>query len=214
MDTNYILGTLKNGAPITLSPDERRRHIETIGKTGNGKSSLLYNLMRADFASGRGFAFIDPHGDQAATIADATPKDRINDAIYLDAADLSHSIGWNPIERVEPDRRSVVAAQIAQAFAGIWHLSTAETPRLLYILDRALRLLLDNNDLLLRLGEFASGDQSGQAGADNDDVRILGHAPPPSLRRQIFHATRENSIHPPPSVSFCGGGDGVTRKRR
>jgi type IV secretory pathway TraG/TraD family ATPase VirD4 len=144
MDTNYILGLRQNGEPISLTPEERRRHIETIGKTGTGKSSLLYNLMCADFGSDRGFAFIDPHGDQAATIADATPKHRINDVIYLDAADLSYSVGWNPLERVEPDRRSVVAAQISQAFAGIWRLSTAETPRLLYILDMALRLLLDN----------------------------------------------------------------------
>jgi len=145
MDTNYILGTLADGEPIALTADERRRHIEIVGKTGTGKSSLLYNLMRADFASGCGFAFIDPHGDQSAAIADATPRQRINDVIYLDAADLSYSIGWNPLERVEPDRRSVVAAQIAQAFAGIWKLSTADTPRLLYILDRALRLLLENS---------------------------------------------------------------------
>ena len=145
MDMNYILGMrAETGERVLLTPEERRRHIEIVGKTGTGKSSLLYNLMRADFAGGRGFAFIDPHGDQSSAIADATPRNRINDVIYLDAADLSHSIGWNPLERVEPDRRAVVAAQIAQAFAGIWKLSTAETPRLLYILDNALRLLLDN----------------------------------------------------------------------
>jgi hypothetical protein len=144
MDTNYILGLRQNGEPIVLTAEERRRHIEIIGKTGTGKSTLLHNLMTADFASGRGFAFIDPHGDQAAAIVDATPKHRIKDVIYLDAADLSYSIGWNPLQQVEPDRRAVVAAQIAQAFAGIWGLSTAETPRLLYVLDKALRLLLDN----------------------------------------------------------------------
>ncbi len=145
MDTNYTLGfRADSGELVLLASDERRRHIEIIGKTGTGKSTLLQNLMCADFASDRGFAFIDPHGDQAAAIADATPPNRTNDVIYLDAADLSHSIGWNPLERVESDRRAVVAAQIAQAFAGIWGLSTAETPRLLYILDKALRLLLDN----------------------------------------------------------------------
>jgi hypothetical protein len=145
MNTNFTLGMrIDSGEPVTLTAGERRRHIEIIGKTGTGKSTLLHNLMSADLASGRGFAFIDPHGDQAAAIADATPKGRVGDVIYLDAADLSYSIGWNPLERVEPDRRAVVAAQIAQAFAGIWGLSTAETPRLLYVLDKALRLLLDN----------------------------------------------------------------------
>jgi hypothetical protein len=145
MDANYTVGfRADSGEPVFLTPEERRHHVEIIGKTGTGKSTLLQNLMSADFASGHGFAFVDPQGDQAAAIADATPSHRTNDVIYLDAADLSHPIGWNPLERVEPDRRSVVAAQIAQAFAGIWGLSTAETPRLLYILDKALRLLLDN----------------------------------------------------------------------
>lgn len=145
MDTSYILGARADtGEPIALTPAQRRHHLEIIGKTGAGKSTLLSNLMAADFAAGRGFAFVDPHGDQAAAIADATPRHRTNDVIYLDAADLSHSIGWNPLERVAPDHRAVVAAQIAEAFAGIWGLSSAATPRLLYILDKALRLLLDN----------------------------------------------------------------------
>jgi hypothetical protein len=145
MDANYHLGHRADGGePVALTSDERRRHVEIVGKTGTGKSTLLQSMMTADFASGRRFSFIDPHGDQAAAIADATPRARIDDVIYLDAADLSYSIGWNPLERIEPDRRAVVAAQIAQSFAGIWNLSTAETPRLLYILDKALRLLLDN----------------------------------------------------------------------
>jgi hypothetical protein len=156
MDTNYTLGIRgETGEDVFLTPEERRRHIEIIGKTGTGKSSLLHNLMCSDFAIGRGFAFIDPHGDQSSAIADATPPDRTNDVIYLDATDLSYSIGWNPLERVEPDRRAVVAAQIAQAFAGIWNLSTADTPRLLYILDKALRLLLDNP------ADPAAGHQQG-----------------------------------------------------
>lgn len=145
MNAIHTLGhRADTGEAVVLSLENRRRHVEIIGKTGTGKSTLLHRLMAADFASDRGFAFIDPHGDQAIAIADAVPRNRTNDVIYLDAADLSHSVGWNPLERVEPDRRAVVAAQIAQAFAGIWGLSTAETPRLLYILDNALRLLLDN----------------------------------------------------------------------
>ena len=35
-------------APIEFSEDERRRHIEIIGKTGQGKSTLLKNLAMRD----------------------------------------------------------------------------------------------------------------------------------------------------------------------
>jgi transposase len=51
MDTNYILGMrAETGERVLLTPEERRRHIEIVGKTGTGKSSLLHNFMRADFA--------------------------------------------------------------------------------------------------------------------------------------------------------------------
>lgn len=80
MDTSYTLGLrVDGGQPVVLTSEERGRHVEIIGQTGTGKSTLLQNLMDADFASGRGFAFIDPHGDQAAAIGAATPRHRTND---------------------------------------------------------------------------------------------------------------------------------------
>ena len=46
------LGTATVGldlhAPIPLSRNDLRRHLYVIGKTGTGKSTLLYNLMLAD----------------------------------------------------------------------------------------------------------------------------------------------------------------------
>ena len=103
MDTNYTLGTrTDSGEPVFLTPEERRRHIEIIGKTGTGKSTLLQNLMCADFASGRGFAFIDPHGDQAAAIADCSAAIRMGRRIaspgmLLEAKPLRHLICSRPM---------------------------------------------------------------------------------------------------------------------
>ena len=41
--------------------------------------------------------------------------------------------------------------------------------------ERLLRLLVDDDDLLARLGQFRRGDQPGQPGADDDHVRIVSH---------------------------------------
>ena len=107
-------------APILVSRDDLRRHLYVIGKTGTGKSTLLYNLMLADLIGGHGFALLDPHGDLATAIADATPAWRIeHGVIYLDPSDLAHPIGFNPLDNVPVDQRPLVAHVVA-AFQHIW----------------------------------------------------------------------------------------------
>ena len=51
-----------------MAPDDRRRHMYIIGKTGMGKSVLLENMIMDDIHKGRGVAVIDPHGDLAEGI--------------------------------------------------------------------------------------------------------------------------------------------------
>jgi len=140
------LGTATIGleldAPVGVSRSDLRRHLYIIGKTGTGKSTLLLNLMHADLLNGRGFALLDPHGDLAIAVADATPARRIAaGVIYLDPSDLAHPVGFNPLYNIDVDHRPLVAAHIVAAFQHIW--GTSWGPRLEYILTNALRLLLD-----------------------------------------------------------------------
>jgi len=133
---------LELNAPVSLSRSDLRRHLYLIGKTGTGKSTLLYNLMRADLVGGHGFALLDPHGDLATAVANATPAWRIEQGvIYLDPADLAFPVGFNPLNNVAADHRPLVAAHVVAAFQHIWGASWG--PRLEYILTNALRLLLD-----------------------------------------------------------------------
>lgn len=150
-----VLGTTTRGlelqVPVTLSRSDRRRHLHVIGKTGTGKSTLLFNLMLEDLASGAGFALLDPHGDLAEAVIDAVPPARTNDVIYLNPADPAHVVGLNPLAHVQPDARPLAAAHLVAAFSHIWGLSPEATPRLLYILNAALRLLLDTSGTTLVL---------------------------------------------------------------
>jgi hypothetical protein len=143
----YTIGRLPSGRLLTLSDDDRRRHVYAIGKSGTGKSTLFYNFMRADLESGRGFALLDPHGDLAVAIAGSTPLSRTNDVIYLDPADPDYCAGFNVLQNVAPDLRPLVAAQTVSAFKNIWGDSWG--PRLEYILTNALRLLLDGHGTTL-----------------------------------------------------------------
>lgn len=91
--------------PIRLSTNDRRRHTYVIGQTGTGKSKLLENLAYQDMMDGRGFAFIDPHGDSAEELLGMVPKERVEDVIYFSPGDMEMPIGLNLFEFENQDQR-------------------------------------------------------------------------------------------------------------
>jgi hypothetical protein len=131
-------------APVTLSRDDRRQHVHIIGKTGVGKSTLLKTLMYHDLVAGHDFALLDPLGGLAEAVVDAVPIARNDQVIYFDpGGDLEHCVGFNPLDRVPPDKRHLVADHIVNAFLHIWGGNLEDTPRLIYVLYNGIRLLLD-----------------------------------------------------------------------
>jgi hypothetical protein len=140
-DYEVMLGTLASGEQLWLWPEARQRHLYLIGATGTGKTTLLRHLILSDLSAGAGFALIDPHGDIATEIADSIPEDQTGRAVYFDPADPSHPIGFNPVESVPIDQRALRAAHIVATFEHIWRASWG--PRMSYILENAIRLLLD-----------------------------------------------------------------------
>jgi len=131
-------------APVMLSRDDRRRHIHVIGKTGTGKTTLLKTLLLHDLAYGCDFALLDPLGGLAEAVVDAVPPARNDRTIYWNpGADLEHIIAFNPLDRVPRDRRALIADHVVDIFNHIFGGELARTPRLIYVLTNALRLLLD-----------------------------------------------------------------------
>jgi hypothetical protein len=84
--------------PIRLSLEDRRRHMYIVGQTGVGKSVYLENLAFQDMLEGRGFAFVDPHGDTAETLLSLVPRERTEDVIYFSPADMEYPMGLNLFE--------------------------------------------------------------------------------------------------------------------
>jgi hypothetical protein len=132
----------RGGADVWISEEDWRRHLYIIGKTGTGKSTLLKSLMLQDVITGRGFAFLDPHGDLAHELLDYIPPSRTHDVIYVNpGGDLERPIGFNPLGYVHPDHRHVVAAGVVEAFKSLWHDSWGA--RLNDILANTVAALLD-----------------------------------------------------------------------
>lgn len=96
---------------IYLDDDNRRRHLYMIGQTGSGKSVFLENIAFQDMCDGRGFAFIDPHGDAVEALLKRVPQERIDDIIYFDPADIDHPIGMNMFEFNNPDQKDFIVQE-------------------------------------------------------------------------------------------------------
>ena len=108
LGTNEFRGSQK---PIYLDDDDRRRHMYVIGQTGMGKSVFLENLAFQDMCDGRGFAFIDPHGDAVEALLKRVPEERIDDVIYFDPADIEHPVGMNMFEHATDDQKDFIVQE-------------------------------------------------------------------------------------------------------
>lgn len=127
--------------------NDRRRHVYVIGKTGTGKTNLLRNMAINDILAGNGVGIVDPHGEFAEEVLAHVPKDRLNDVIYFNPADLDHPIAFNAIEQVNPEHRHLVASGLMGVFKKIW--PDVWSARMEYILNNAILALLEYPDSTL-----------------------------------------------------------------
>jgi len=104
---------------VRLATVDRRRHTYIIGQTGTGKSGLLENLALQDMLDGRGFAFVDPHGDSAERLLGMVPKERVEDVIYFSPGDMANPVGLNLFEFDTPDQRDFL---VQEAIAMLYRL--------------------------------------------------------------------------------------------
>jgi hypothetical protein len=124
-----------------IKQKNRRSHMYVIGKTGTGKSTLLLNMIVSDIRDGQGVALIDPHGDLAESVLDFVPKERIDDVVYFNPADLEHPIAFNPLESHSPHSHHLVTSGLISVFKKIW--PDFWGPRLEHILRHAIFTLLE-----------------------------------------------------------------------
>lgn len=96
---------------IRLGINDRRRHTYIIGQTGMGKSKLLENLAYQDIMEGRGFCFIDPHGDSVEELLGMIPQSRMDDVIYFNPSDTENPLGFNIFEIESPEDMDFVISE-------------------------------------------------------------------------------------------------------
>ncbi len=124
-----------------ILPDDRRRHMYIIGKSGVGKSTLLENMILQDIYAGKGVCFIDPLGDSAESILDRIPQYRHKDVVYLNPADTDNPIGVNFLESQNQQPGYLVSSEMLSVFKKIWE--GAWSGRMEYFLSNAILALTE-----------------------------------------------------------------------
>ena len=120
---------------------DRRQHVYLLGKSGTGKSVLMFNMIIQNIKNGDGVCMVDPHGENVEAILSAIPPERVKDVIYFNPADALHHIGFNVLELIDPQYKHLVASGLMGIFTKIW--ANAWSARMEYILNNTILALLD-----------------------------------------------------------------------
>lgn len=131
---------------IRVTDDDRRRHIYTIGQTGTGKSTFLQELAKQDARNGKGFCFIDPHGDAIEDILTAIPKERAEDVILFDPSDTKRPFGLNMMEYDQnyPEQKTFIINEMIGIFDQLYDLKTTGGPMFEQYMRNAMLLIMDD----------------------------------------------------------------------
>ncbi|MCR8559283.1 type IV secretion system DNA-binding domain-containing protein [Mucilaginibacter sp. BJC16-A38] len=115
----YILGTNAHQGSehaVSISTDQRLRHVHMIGATGTGKSTLLKNLIVQDIYGDTGLMCLDPHGDLIEDILHSIPAHRIKDVVLIDPSDSQFPVALNILTAHSDLEKELLASDLAALF--------------------------------------------------------------------------------------------------
>ena len=84
--------------PVFIPDEDRATHINILGMTGVGKSTLLQQLITQDISRGLGVAVVDPHGKLISDLLRyGIPPEREEDVVFLDLSNTGYPPPLNPL---------------------------------------------------------------------------------------------------------------------
>ncbi len=164
---------------IRITDKDRLRHLYVVGQTGVGKSNFLQEIAKRDAQAGRGFCFIDPHGDAIEDILACIPKERAQDVIVFDPGDVERTLGMNMLEYDEafPEQKTFVINEMIGIFDQLYDLKATGGPMFEQYMRNAMLLIMDHPESGSTLMEIS------KVLADEDFRRMkLRHCQNPIVR--------------------------------
>lgn len=147
-----------------IAREDRSTHLYVVGGSGTGKTKFLESLIRQDIENGEGFAVIDPHGDLFDTakgllsLKNATDEDFLREkVVLLDPMNSTHTVAFNPLERIAGISSAEQSAELVGVFKKIWAESWGA--RMEDLLRNILIALAENDLTLIELPKFISDEK-------------------------------------------------------
>ena len=171
LGTNYQKGTETSAG---IPEEELVKHTIVVGKSGEGKSTLIVHQLTAMAESGHSFIFIDPAGDTARILLGLIPQYRKNDVVFFDPADTEFPPGFNVLESVDDRDRQLLCSDLLASLENYYR--DAWGPRMAMILRNDINLLLNTpgEKTLLDVPRVLMDKHYREALLDNvDDPTIL-----------------------------------------
>ncbi len=133
---------------VHLTPEDRRRHLYIIGKTGTGKSTLMESMIVQDIHKGDGVCLVDPHGDLVNNILPFIPKERAEDVILFEPGETTRPMGLNLLEFDDryPEQKTFVINEMINIFDRLYDLKSTGGPIFEQYARNAMLLIMDDPD--------------------------------------------------------------------
>jgi len=129
---------------VRIKDEDRRRHMYEIGQTGTGKSVFMESLIKQDIEAGKGVCVVDPHGELVEKILTHVPKERAEDVILFDPADIERPMGMNMLECYNPDQKTFVINEMINIFDKLYDLKATGGPMFEQYMRNAMLLIMDD----------------------------------------------------------------------
>ena len=128
---------------VSLSPEQRVRHMYVVGASGTGKSTLLLNLILQDIHNGEGIGVLDPHGDLIDEILGRIPEHRHNDVVVFDPGDEEFPVAFNILHAHSDLEKNILASDLVSVFR---RLSTSWGDQMTSVLGNAILAFLESSE--------------------------------------------------------------------
>lgn len=107
-----LIGTI-DGYHFGISDHDRARNVHIVGKTGTGKTKLLFTMLNQDVYNKKPFVFFDYWGDSMQFLLDKVPNYNIDQIFYVDP-DNSESIFGIDYLTVAKSNRGALVSRIVE----------------------------------------------------------------------------------------------------
>lgn len=138
---------------VSLSADQRTRHMHVLGASGTGKSTFLLNQLIQDIHNGDGLAVLDPHGELIDNLIGHIPPERASDVVMFDPSDEDYPIGFNILNAHSSLEKNLLSSDLVSIFR---RLSTSWGDQMNAVLANGILAILESKQggTLLDLRRF------------------------------------------------------------